>query len=147
MPDQVYLLTFCTMDRYPWFCTPTFASGFSRILSLDATWPSARALAWVLMPDHWHGLVEIDGREPLGRVVARVKGLATHVFPSSQRHRIWQRTFHDHALRSDESTLAVGRYILANPVRAGLAARIDQWPWRGGILLNAIEAELPLALP
>ncbi|MGE4071328.1 MAG: transposase [Lysobacterales bacterium] len=147
LPNQVYLLTFCTMQRYPWFAEPAYASKAGEVLALDGSWSGAIPLAWVLMPDHWHGLVELNGREPLGRVIARLKGLTTRAFPSDLRKRIWQRAFHDHSLRTEECILDVGRYILANPVRAGLVRRMEQWPWRGGTLLTDIEGELPFAPP
>jgi hypothetical protein len=35
----------------------------------------------------------------------------------------------DHRLRRDESLDEKARYILANPVRAGLVKREEDWPW------------------
>jgi len=40
---------------------------------------------------------------------------------------VWQRGFHDHALRGDESVPAVARYIVANPLRSGLVNRIGDY--------------------
>jgi len=34
----------------------------------------------------------------------------------------------DHALRTDENLLNVARYIIANPLRAGLVTRIGDYP-------------------
>lgn len=42
---------------------------------------------------------------------------------------LWQRAYHDHALRSEESLREVARYIIANPLRAGLAHRIGDYPF------------------
>ncbi|MFK5927062.1 MAG: hypothetical protein QM483_10570 [Desulfuromusa sp.] len=43
---------------------------------------------------------------------------------------IWQKGYHDHALRDDEDLRQVARYIVANPVRAGLVVRaIDYSHW------------------
>lgn len=41
---------------------------------------------------------------------------------------IWQTGFYDHALRRDEDVREVARYVVANPVRAGLAARVGAYP-------------------
>lgn len=43
--------------------------------------------------------------------------------------RIWARAFHDHAVRADEDLVAVARYVIANPVRAGLANNVCEYPW------------------
>ena len=41
---------------------------------------------------------------------------------------LWQCGFHDHALRREEDLLGVARYVVANPVRAGLVARVGDYP-------------------
>jgi putative transposase len=45
----------------------------------------------------------------------------------------WQREFFDHVLRSSESYGEKWNYVLENPVRAGLVARADDWPYAGEI--------------
>ena len=45
--------------------------------------------------------------------------------------RLWQRYGFERTLRRDESTLSVARYILENPVRAGLAASAEDYPFLG----------------
>ncbi|MCY1446959.1 hypothetical protein D9M71_635550 [compost metagenome] len=42
--------------------------------------------------------------------------------------KIWQKGFHDHALRHDEDLQDVARYIVANPLRAGLVKRAGDYP-------------------
>ncbi|GGY09626.1 hypothetical protein GCM10007160_41190 [Litchfieldella qijiaojingensis] len=41
---------------------------------------------------------------------------------------IWQRGYHDRAIRDEEDIRAVARYIVANPLRAGLVNDIGQYP-------------------
>ena len=49
--------------------------------------------------------------------------------------RVWQREFFDHVLRSEESYREKWEYVRQNPVRAGLAARAEEWPFQGEIHL------------
>lgn len=42
---------------------------------------------------------------------------------------IWQKGFFDHAARSDEDLLTIARYIIANPLRAGLCESVGDYPW------------------
>ncbi len=37
---------------------------------------------------------------------------------------VWQPDYHDHVLRDDENTIAIARYVIANPKRAGLVERV-----------------------
>jgi hypothetical protein len=50
-----------------------------------------------------------------------------------RRHgvELWQRGYIDRILRADEDTLTVARYILDNPVRAGLVASPLDYPFSG----------------
>ena len=41
---------------------------------------------------------------------------------------IWQKTFYDHALRKEEDVRDIARYIVANPLRAGLVEHIGDYP-------------------
>jgi REP element-mobilizing transposase RayT len=132
LSNVVYLITFCTHDRRRWFARPTLARLAGGVCNDDATWPSARPLLWLLMPDHWHGIVEVTGSEPLGQTVARIKGLCSRVAAPLIDGPLWQRGFHDHALRRHEDLESVMAYVLHNPVRQGLVERWDEWPWRGG---------------
>lgn len=44
---------------------------------------------------------------------------------------MWQSGYYDHVLRNDEGSLGVMRYILENPVRAGLVAEVQEYPYSG----------------
>jgi hypothetical protein len=59
---------------------------------------------------------------------------------------LWQRYGFEHVLHDDELTLIVAKYILENPVRAGLVQRVEDYPFVGSLvyalpeLLEAIAA-------
>jgi REP element-mobilizing transposase RayT len=40
---------------------------------------------------------------------------------------VWSKAFHDHALRKEEDIVATARYIVSNPIRAGLVAHIGEY--------------------
>ncbi len=41
---------------------------------------------------------------------------------------IWQKSYFDRAIRKDEDLRTIARYIIANPLRAGLVAHIGEYP-------------------
>ena len=70
-------------------------------------------------------------RLQLSAVVGKIKSHSSRLINRLHGTRgqpIWQRGFHDHALRKDESVLAAARYIIANPLRAGLVRRVGDYP-------------------
>jgi len=94
-------------------------------------------LAWILMPDHVHWLIQLGKHEKLEAVVNRLKSASAREANRELRRTgpLWQKAFYDHALRSEEDVVAVGRYIIANPIRAGLVARVGDYPFWNTIWL------------
>ena len=128
--NQVYHVTTATVDRQRLFADFATARIAVRNLNDPVVLQPHRLLAWVLMPDHLHVLLELRSDESLSRVVNRIKTVtARAVNRHLQRSGpVWQRSFHDHALRAEEDLATVGRYIVANPLRASLVGRISAYP-------------------
>src|SRR5690606_41587155 len=83
--------------------------------------------------------------EPLGSVVGRMKS-ASGVHANRVLARtgpVWEPAFHDHALRRDEDLRSVARYIIANPVRAGLVDRPGDYPFWDCIWMQEPAASPP----
>lgn len=136
-PDGIYLVTFTTHARRPIFHDFPLARAACATFSNSAARESATLLAWVLMPDHFHGLLRLDGERPLSKVVQHMKSAAT----KACRHRqpaivVWARAFHDHALREEEDLRHAARYLVANPIRAGLVERAHDYPFWNAVWLS-----------
>ena len=87
-------------------------------------------LAYVVMPDHLHWLFELGTRDSLSGVVGNLKSnSARKINRVSGRcgQPVWQRGFHDHAMRTDESVIDAARYIIANPLRACLVEQVGDY--------------------
>jgi REP element-mobilizing transposase RayT len=87
------------------------------------------SLAWVVMPDHLHWLFELQEGD-ISAVMRRVKSCSTLLVnrASGRSGPLWQTSFHDRALRREENVLAAARYVVANPLRAGLVQRLGDYP-------------------
>ncbi len=121
---QVYMVTVVTIGRRPWFEDFWAARVLVGHLKKEHALHRASTLAYVLMPDHLHWLMQLGEDVPLSQTVRSVKSLTTHRLG----HPVWQRGYHDHAVRSDEDLQAMARYIVANPVRAGLVSSVADYP-------------------
>lgn len=128
---QIYLVTFTTAERNPHFGTWETASLMSGLLSGSNLWQRSRLLAWVLMPDHWHGLVQLGDMDTLSGCIGRLKGSTARQLKLAYPHlgRIWAPGFHDRALRQEDDLRAMARYLAMNPVRAGLVKRVGDYPY------------------
>ena len=132
IPGQIYLVTVATSERFAYFLDFDAGCLASSTLNAPVSWPDARLLTWVLMPDHMHLLLQLGEAESLSTVIQRVKGLLSiRLRPLIGAQILWQASFHDRALRSQESIRAAARYVIANPLRAGLADDIGGYPFWG----------------
>ena len=128
---RAYLITTVTHRRERWFSS--FAAGcfMSRRIAAADAWPGADIHAWVLMPDHIHVLLSLTGSTRLPALLNSFKGRSAFAF-NRWRGRsgpLWLDGFHDRAVRREESLADVARYIIANPVRAGLAGGVAGYPF------------------
>jgi len=104
---------------------------------LERKFPSVKADPYhVVMPNHFHGILFISeaiasGPEgghagpPLQRVVQWFKTMTTNEYIhgvkergwSPFKERLWQRSFYDHVIRTEEALNRIREYIRTNPQR------------------------------
>ena len=99
-------------------------------------------IAYVVMPNHVHVLINDKGIVPLSEIVQAWKGytgkkikewtidnadqtvgVPRHLTP------IWHREYWDRFIRDEEHFYNAIDYILNNPVKAKLVKEIEDWPW------------------
>jgi putative transposase len=126
---RTYLITTVVHNRRPLFAEWPIGRLLVAELCIAEEHGFVQSLAWVVMPDHLHWLVTLQsGNHPV--VMQRIKSRSAISINHSlgSQGQIWQKGFHDHALRKDEDVQTVARYIVANPLRAGLVERIGDYP-------------------
>jgi REP-associated tyrosine transposase len=92
-----------------------------------------KMLEYVVMPTHLHLFCEVR-RCGLKETVAAFKSWTGRRATSILQivgERFWQREWFDHWSRSDEEDEKIIRYILHNPVKAGLVSQDIDWPYSG----------------
>ncbi len=127
---HAYHITTCTEGRLPLF--QDFHNGRLLVTEMrqlnDAQLVSS--LVWVIMPDHLHWLFQLNEPLNLSALIKKLKARSSLAINARNgwQGSFWQRGFHDHAIRRDEDLRAVARYIIANPLRAGLVKHIGDYP-------------------
>lgn len=131
----IVFVTVCTKDRVRWLA----CEEAHRLLA--EVW--RRADAWlvgnyVLMPDHLHLFAAPRLGGSLALPYFTIERWMTYwksQFSQAHRHAdwVWQSSAFHHRLRRDENYAQKWLYVQENPVRAGLAKEIGQWPFQGTI--------------
>ena len=90
---------------------------------------------YVVMLGHIHFFCQEERpAKPLSAFVGAFKQRATRLaWEDGWRGGLWQPEFFDHVLRSDESYEQKWVYVRMNPVRAGLCASVEDWPYQGEV--------------
>jgi len=125
----IYFVTACCAERQRFF-----ADSFTVRIALESMQRIEARLGWLVeqicfMPDHVHLLLAPQGdrHQSLSHFMQRWK---TSVGLRLGR-KVWQREFFDHLLRSEEKLEEKWNYIRENPVRAGLCASAEDYPFSG----------------
>jgi REP element-mobilizing transposase RayT len=105
------------------------------LLNFDAD--RYRLIAWCVMPNHVHALVEMRPGNSLDRITHSWKS-----FTAKEANRLlgrtgafWAPEYFDRFMRDTDHLARTAAYIEANPVKVGLCENISEWPyssaWQG----------------
>jgi REP element-mobilizing transposase RayT len=134
--DPVYFITTCTDGRR------RVLDQLALVECLQAEWRLAetrhgwRVGRYVVMPDHVHFFAApVAGARALEKFVGNWKEWTAKAVLLRIREAppFWQRRFFDHVLRSRQSYAEKWDYVRNNPVRAGLVATPEEWPYAGHV--------------
>lgn len=106
---------------------------FLRLVEDTQEWVPLRLLAYSLMPNHWHLVAWTTSARALSQFMHRLCGrhaaeLRTRTATVGNGH-VYQGRYRAFAVRSALHYFRVMRYVEANPLRAGLVSRAEDWEW------------------
>ena len=130
-PGRIYLLTTVTAGRRPLFRRLPLARALVDCLRYPHDRGEVVSHAFVVMPDHLHWLVQLQESQTLAGLMGPLKTFSARRINARRNLSgcpVWQPGFHDRAVRKDEDLRALARYVVANPLRAGLVERIEDYP-------------------
>ena len=134
-PGQVYFVTIsaqkgCAGGKPP-FQDPGLAAKIVHALHYLRDRKGLSLLGYCLMPDHLHLLLSPSERSgSLIDVIRDFKSYTTRMaWSCGWSGRLWARSFHERAVRTESELMEICRYMLANPVKAGLVEAAEDYPY------------------
>jgi REP-associated tyrosine transposase len=130
-PHRIFL-TMCTFRRAQLFIdTTTVGTARGELLRIGESY-NVEVVAYCFMPDHLHALIEGLGAESdLLKCTKMFRQRSGHSYTALNAGRLWQEGYVDRFLRAEEATIDVVRYIVGNPIRAGLCGDVREYPHQG----------------
>ncbi len=127
-----YFLTSCTLDRRKAFTTQDFCDECERELFACSQEFGFTCIAYCFMPDHTHILAEATREDSsLSKYLAMWKQRTGFEWRKKSEWRLWQKGYWERVLRTEDDMLGIARYIVDNPVRAGLVLGVKDYPFSG----------------
>jgi putative transposase len=128
--------TACVRDRVAAFTDASLFRQMETCLVEACTRYGCAADLYLFMPDHAHVVLSalVDGDTE--RAMKRFKQRSGFLFAQTRRPFAWQKDYHDRVIRNDTEYEQKIRYILANPIRAGLVARWKDYPFKGSMIYD-----------
>ncbi len=119
--NATFFITAVTHGRTPFLAQ--HSDVFLEALNRQSSKHNAKIHAWVILPDHFHLLIELDGT-PLPKFIQSLKLSFTNMLRVKGFHhggRFWQLRYWDHVIRDQTDFNAHFDYIHYNPVKHGIA--------------------------
>ena len=134
---QQYFLTICTFQRFRHFIDGALVADVHERFLRTAVENEFAILAYCYMPDHLHLLVEgLSDTADLPGFVSLAKQHSGYSTRDRVRPRLWQKGYFERVLREDDDAFNVARYVVQNPVRAGLVRSPADYPFTGSTILT-----------
>jgi REP element-mobilizing transposase RayT len=131
---NAFSVTIATKDRLAVFSDVAFGLTCVDLLRNLRRETGCAIYAYCLMPDHVHLLIGTVASTPLPKLIGSWK---SRCYRAGRSHGIadpfWQRSFYDHAVRTNQDLRTAAAYVLGNPVRAGMVADFHQYPLCGSM--------------
>ncbi|NQZ11040.1 MAG: transposase [Algicola sp.] len=129
---QIYCITSATHQRCCYFHDFALARKVVKAMQYQDEQGKTQTLAFVIMPDHIHWLFELK-QGSLHRIMQSVKSFSAQRFGAP----LWQSGYYERTLRKSDDIIKFSRYIVANPLRAGLVEHIGDYPLWDAIWLES----------
>ncbi|MGO9517832.1 MAG: REP-associated tyrosine transposase [Candidatus Korobacteraceae bacterium] len=124
---RTYLVTTVTAGRRRLFQVTDTAELLVRTLSHYHGQGKFLLHAYVIMPDHFHALITPAPDVSLEKAMQFIKGGFS--FRLKSKLDVWMRSFNESQVSTEEKFMSCVRYIEENPVRRGLAATPEVYPF------------------
>ncbi|MBL4909915.1 MAG: transposase [Alteromonadaceae bacterium] len=135
--NSIYFITFVVNKRDPLFSDFYLGQLFCQLIRENEIDHDCRWLTWILMPDHFHGLLQLSSQSSLPIIVRQLKSKSAIKINRFLKRKggVWQRAYFDRSLRKEDDIKNVARYIVANPLRAKLISNVRNYPFWDSIYL------------
>ena len=121
-----HFITFSCYGRRPYLKNPDARNLFESALERTRKRYAFVVIGYVVMPEHVHLLMNEPKITTMDRTIQALK---LSLAKRTKIHPFWQPRYYDFNVWNPEKTTEKLCYMHRNPVKRGLVARPEDWPW------------------
>lgn len=141
-PGQSYFFTVVTASRKPIFRDDNAVALLRAAMAEVRSRHPFTIDAAVVLPDHLHMIWSLPAEDrDHSQRWRRIKSIFTRA--CGLPRPVWQARYWEHMLRDEDDWERHIAYILWNPVKHGLVAQPQDWPWSSIHMMGTIPAAPP----
>jgi putative transposase len=127
-----YLITAATYNHAPILANDIRKEYFEKLILSSLNQTQTRVQGWVILPNHYHILVDVDCLDTISMTLKKVHGITSRHWNiednCTKQRTVWYK-FSDRAIRNEKHFYRVLNYIHYNPVKHGLVDNPYCWKW------------------
>ena len=129
--NAVYYITSVTRKREKIFLNDYAARFMVITLMYHKFIFDYKIYAYVVMPDHFHAIIQPTGKWNISKIMNYLKGTFSRKYNKIHKKKghVWQKGFYDRVCRTRSSIISAISYIHQNPVRLGLVEKMEDYPY------------------
>jgi REP-associated tyrosine transposase len=132
-----YLITASIFEHKPIMTSSSRRTEFEMLLIGRMSEIHAEAIAWVVLPNHYHILLDVDALDSVSLALKHLHGTTSRKWNIednlTELRRVWYK-FSDRMIRNDKQLHQAFNYIHYNPVKHGYTDDVYEWPWSSLLL-------------
>jgi putative transposase len=129
--EGFYLITAATYQHEPVLTTER-RTNFEQRLHTIFYENNLIAYAWVILPNHYHALIETQSMDSVSAALQHLHGVSSCEWNKTDglqgKRKIWYH-FNDRSIRNQTHFYKALNYIHHNPVKHGFVQDVYQWIW------------------
>jgi putative transposase len=127
-----FLITAANYQHTPIIGIPERRSSFEESLLETMRNVKAEVVGWVILPNHYHLLVQVEIFEQVSQALKLIHGSTSRLWNREDgftgSRQVWYR-FSDRMVRSEAHLNKAMNYVHYNPVKHGYVTDVYEWPW------------------
>ncbi len=127
-----YLITAVNFEHAPVMDSADRRTEFEMLLLGALRGIQAELIAWVILPNHYHMLIDVESLDSVSAALKYLHGKTSRQWNLednlTEKRRVWYR-FSDRLMRSEKQLHQTFNYIHNNPIKHGYTNDVNEWLW------------------